>query len=304
MKNQVTIRVPATTANLGPGFDAFGCALSLYTDVTFEETDAGLEITGCDEAFTGPDNLAYTSYCAVLASLSEEVRGVKIHINAHIPICRGLGSSAALLVAGAMGANVLRGNKLSTQGLLNITNAMEGHPDNLAPAIFGGLVASFVENDRPYIARYSLHKSLRCTALIPDFQLSTHLARSVLPKEVPYGDAIFNVSRTAVLLRALENGDAETISVALRDKLHQPFRRTLIPGFDAVEKLAHDCGCVAFFLSGAGPTLLCLSADPDFDEKLVTVAEIARIEGADRRRVWESIRRGLKKLARLLDTAQ
>ena len=92
---RVTIRVPATTANLGPGFDAFGCALSLYTDVTFEETDSGLEITGCDEAYTGPDNLAYTAYCAVLGTLSEEVRGVKIHIDAHIPICRGLGSSAA-----------------------------------------------------------------------------------------------------------------------------------------------------------------------------------------------------------------
>ena len=113
---RVTIRVPATTANLGPGFDAFGCALSLYTDVTFEETDFGLEITGCPEEFTGPDNLVYTSYCAVLNTMSEEVRGVKIHIDAHIPICRGLGSSAALLVAGAMGANVLRGNKLSTQG--------------------------------------------------------------------------------------------------------------------------------------------------------------------------------------------
>ena len=100
---RVTIRVPATTANLGPGFDAFGCALSLYTDVTFEETDFGLEITGCDEAFTGPDNLAYVSYCAALATMSEELRGVKIHIDAHIPICRGLGSSAALLVAGAMG---------------------------------------------------------------------------------------------------------------------------------------------------------------------------------------------------------
>ena len=130
---RVTIRVPATTANLGPGFDAFGCALSLYTDVTFEETEAGLEITGCPEEFTGPDNLAYVSYCAALATMSEELRGVKIHIDAHIPVCRGLGSSAALLVAGAMGANVLRGNKLSTQGLLNITNAMEGHPDNLAP---------------------------------------------------------------------------------------------------------------------------------------------------------------------------
>ena len=123
---RVTIRVPATTANLGPGFDAFGCALSLYTDVTFEETEAGLEITGCDEEYTGPDNLAYVSYCAALATMSEELRGVKIHIEAQIPVCRGLGSSAALLVAGAMGANVLRGNKLSTQGLLNITNAMEG----------------------------------------------------------------------------------------------------------------------------------------------------------------------------------
>ena len=143
--NQVTIRVPATTANLGPGFDAFGCALGLYTDVTFEETESGLEITGCDEAYQGPDNLAYTSYCAVLSSLSEEIRGVKIHIDAHIPICRGLGSSAALLVAGAMGANMLRGNKLSTQGLLNITNAMEGHPDNLAPAFYGGLTASLVD---------------------------------------------------------------------------------------------------------------------------------------------------------------
>ena len=109
---RVTIRVPATTANLGPGFDAFGCALSLHTDVTFEETEYGLEITGCPEEFTGPDNLAYTSYCAVLASMNEEVRGIKIHIDAHIPVCRGLGSSAALLVAGAMGANVLRGKVL------------------------------------------------------------------------------------------------------------------------------------------------------------------------------------------------
>ena len=266
--NQVTIRVPATTANLGPGFDAFGCALSLYTDVTFEETDSGLEITGCDEAFTGPDNLAYTSYCAVLASLSEEVRGVKIHINAHIPICRGLGSSAALIAAGAAGANANHGSPLSGEELLAVCNDIEGHPDNLAPAIFGGLVASFVENGRPYIARYALHESLHCTALIPDFQLSTHLARGVLPQQVPYFDAIYNVSRTAVLLKALETGDEEAISMALRDKLHQPFRRTLIPGFDEAEKLAKACGCTAFFISGAGPTLLCLWADPEFDGRL------------------------------------
>ena len=187
---RVTIRVPATTANLGPGFDAFGCALSLYTDVTFEETDSGLEITGCDEAYTGPDNLAYTAYCAVLGTLSEEVRGVKIHIDAHIPICRGLGSSAALLVAGAMGANVLRGNKLSTQGLLNITNAMEGHPDNLAPAFLGGLTASMVDGGLPVSVSFPLHAGWEFLVLIPDFTLSTPLARSVLPEQVNRRDAI------------------------------------------------------------------------------------------------------------------
>ena len=204
---RVTIRVPATTANLGPGFDAFGCALSLYTDVTFEETDSGLEITGCDEAYTGPDNLAYTAYCAVLGTLSEEVRGVKIHIDAHIPICRGLGSSAALLVAGAMGANVLWGNKLSTQGLLNITNAMEGHPDNLAPAFLGGLTASMVDGGLPVSVSFPLHAGWEFLVLIPDFTLSTPLARSVLPEQVNRRDAIYNISHGALVLKALELGD-------------------------------------------------------------------------------------------------
>ena len=223
MKNQVTIRVPATTANLGPGFDAFGCALSLYTDVTFEETDAGLEITGCDEAFTGPDNLAYTSYCAVLASLSEEVRGVKIHINAHIPICRGLGSSAALLVAGAMGANVLRGSKLSTQGLLNITNAMEGHPDNLAPAFYGGLTASMVDSGLPVTVSFPLHPGWEFLALVPDFNLPTTLARSVLPEQVSRADAIYNISHGAMVLKALELGDEKLLRNAMQDRLHQNY---------------------------------------------------------------------------------
>ena len=222
---RVTIRVPATTANLGPGFDAFGCALSLYTDVTFEETDSGLEITGCDEAYTGPDNLAYTAYCAVLGTLSEEVRGVKIHIDAHIPICRGLGSSAALLVAGAMGANVLRGNKLSTQGLLNITNAMEGHPDNLAPAFLGGLTASMVDGGLPVSVSFPLHAGWEFLVLIPDFTLSTPLARSVLPEQVNRRDAIYNISHGALVLKALELGDEKLLRTAMQDRLHQNYLR-------------------------------------------------------------------------------
>ena len=264
---RVTVRVPATTANLGPGFDAFGCALSLYTDVTFEETDCGLEITGCDEAYTGPDNLAYVSYCAVLASLSEEVRGVKIHIDAHIPICRGLGSSAALLVAGAMGANVLRGNRLSTQGLLNITNAMEGHPDNLAPAFYGGLTASMVDNGLPVTVNFPLHPDWEFLALVPDFDLPTSHARSVLPTELPRGDAIYNISHGALVLKALELGDEKLLRNAMQDKIHQPYRKKLIQDYDKIEALVRTTGA-AFCLSGAGPTLLCITRNKDLEEKL------------------------------------
>ena len=264
---RVTIRVPATTANLGPGFDAFGCALSLYTDVTFEETEYGLEITGCDEAYTGPDNLAYVSYCAVLASLSEEIRGVKIQIDAHIPICRGLGSSAALLVAGAMGANVLRGNRLSTQGLLNITNAMEGHPDNLAPAFYGGLTASMVDNGLPVTVSFPLHPDWEFLALVPDFNLATSKARSVLPSQLDRADAIYNISHGALVLKALELGDEKLLRTAMQDRIHQPYRKSLIQDYDQIEALVRTTGA-AFCLSGAGPTLLCITQDEKLEEKL------------------------------------
>ena len=264
---RVTIRVPATTANLGPGFDAFGCALGLYTDVTFEETEYGLEITGCDEEFTGPDNLAYVSYCAVLASLSEELRGVRIHIDANIPIGRGLGSSAALLVAGAMGANVLRGNKLSTQGLLNITNAMEGHPDNLAPAFYGGLTASMVDNGLPVTVNFPLHPDWDFIALIPDFPLATTFARSVLPTELPRAEAVYNIAHGALVLKALELGDEKLLRTAMQDRLHQPYRKKLIADYDAIEALVRTTGA-GFCLSGAGPTLLCITRDEQLEEKL------------------------------------
>ena len=266
--NKVTVRVPATTANLGPGFDAFGCALNLYTDVTFEETECGLEITGCDEEFAGPDNMAYTAYCAVLASLSEEVRGVKIHIESQIPICRGLGSSAALLVAGAIGANVLRGSKLSTQGLLNITNAMEGHPDNLAPAFYGGLTASMVDNGLPVTVNFPLHPDWEFLALVPDFTLSTPKARAVLPKEVSRADAIYNIAHGAMVLKALELGDEKLLRNAMQDRLHQNYRRSLIQDYDIIEQVVRTTGA-AFCLSGAGPTLLCITLDEKLEEKLM-----------------------------------
>lgn len=264
---KVTIRVPATTANLGPGFDAFGCALSLYTDVTFEETESGLQITGCDEAYTGPDNLAYTAYCAVMSTLAEEVRGVNIHIDAHIPICRGLGSSAALLVAGAMGANLLHGSRLSTQGLLNITNAMEGHPDNLAPAFYGGLTASMVDGGLPVTVSFPLHPDWEFLALVPDFDLPTSLARSVLADQVSRADAIYNISHGALVLKALELGNEKLLRTAMQDKLHQNYRKKLIPDYEKIEALVRTTGA-GFCLSGAGPTLLCITLGHRLEDRL------------------------------------
>ena len=200
--------------------------------------------------------------------MSEEVRGVKIHIDAHIPICRGLGSSAALLVAGAMGANVLRGNKLSTQGLLNITNAMEGHPDNLAPAFYGGLTASMVDGGLPVCVSFPLHPDWEFIALIPDFDLPTTLARSVLPQQVGRADAIYNISHGALVLKALELGDEKLLRNAMQDKLHQNYRKKLIPDYEKIEALVRTTGA-AFCLSGAGPTLLCITRHKQLEETLL-----------------------------------
>lgn len=264
----VKVRVPATTANIGPGFDTFGCALALYNTLTVEELPEGLRFDGVEPEFRTEENLAVVAYKAVLDALGLPMKGLYIAMETNIPICRGLGSSAAMIVGGAAAANAMHGSPLSREELLAICNEIEGHPDNLAPAIFGGLVASFVEDGKPVVARYDLHESLRFTALIPDFQLSTHLARSILPKHLSYADAIFNISHATVLLKALEEGQEEKIALALSDRLHQPYRRGLIPGFDEAEALAKECGCTAFCISGAGPTLLCLSAKADFDEKL------------------------------------
>ena len=203
----------------------------------------------------------------MLNTLSEEVRGVKIHIDAHIPICRGLGSSAALLVAGAMGANLLHGSKLSTQGLLNITNAMEGHPDNLAPAFYGGLTASMVDGGLPVSVSFPLHPDWEFLALIPDFNLPTTLARSVLPQQISRADAIYNISHGALVLKALELGDEKLLRNAMQDRLHQCYRKKLIPDYEKIEALVRTTGA-AFCLSGAGPTLLCITQDQNLERKL------------------------------------
>ena len=175
-----------------------------------------------------------------------------------------------------MGANILRGNKLSTQGLLNITNAMESHPDNLAPAFLGGLTASMVDGGLPISVSFPLHPDWKFLALVPDFNLSTTLARSVLPEQVNRGDAIYNISHGALVLKALELGDEKLLRTALQDRLHQKYRKHLIADYDKIAALARTKG-VAFCLSGAGPTLLFITRNRDVEnmlrEKIPTITE-------------------------------
>lgn len=259
------IRVPASSANLGPGFDCFGIAWQLYNELEFEPGGTGLEISGCDERYCGENNLAYRAYKAVLERRGLACEPLRIRfLRSDIPISRGLGSSSALLVGGVIAANALHGLNMSRDELLSVATALEGHPDNVAPALFGGLTVSAVEAGIPLSVHFPLSSELNFTALVPPFELSTELSRGVLPHQVPRADAIFNVSRSALLLSALGSGDTGLLRAAMADRLHEPYRVTLIEGFDTARGLAYKCGADAMCISGAGSTLLCVSTSEGF----------------------------------------
>ena len=261
---RVTVRVPATTANLAAGFDVLGCALGLYNTLSFTPAEE-LSFSGCDPQYQNEQNLAYAAYSRVWQELRRgTVPPVHIHIQPDIPVCRGLGSSAALIAAGASAANIMAGKPFDKRQLLSLTTQIEGHPDNLAPALLGGLTASMVLDGQVYSVDYLPHPELRFVALSPDFPLSTHEARRVLPTMVAHSDAVRNAGFLAVLLRAIEQGDEALIAASLQDRLHQPYRRRLIPEYDRIEALAHQNGCDAVCISGAGPTILCITRDREF----------------------------------------
>ncbi len=263
------IKVPGSSANLGPGFDCFGIAWQCYNQIEFLSEGSGLEISGCDIRFQNRDNLAYAGYRAALEYCALPESPLKISFSStEIPVSRGLGSSAALIVGGVIAADALNGLGLSQAELLNIASAVEGHPDNVAPALLGGFTVSAMDGAKAVKARFELSDKLHFTALIPDFELSTRLARGVLPSQVPREDAIYNVSRSALLLKALELGDGELLSFALSDRLHQPFRTRLIAGYDRAMQLSLALGAAGMCISGAGSTLLCVAESQDFAVKM------------------------------------
>ena len=261
------IRVPATSANLGPGFDSFGCALGIYNTYTIQTADA-LTVCGCPERYRNERNLTVRAYRAVLEEAGAPFRGLTLQIDARIPVARGLGSSAAMVAGGILAANADLGKPYDRRKLLQIGTKLEGHPDNLAPALFGGLTASMTEDGVPDTVRYLPAPDLRFVVCVPDFELSTAKARKALPETVPLADAVYNLSHGTVLLKAMETGDKQVIRRAMRDRLHQPCRVGLIPEYEAVRAAAEEAGALGFCISGAGPTLLALTDDEAFASRL------------------------------------
>lgn len=253
---KVKVKVPATSANLGPGFDVAGLAVTLYNTFTFELIDEGLEITGCPEQFCNADNMTYQAFVEGAKACGLEYQGVRIECSGDVPYTRGLGSSSTCIVAGIVGAYAFKDRYDDRQDILELATQIEGHPDNVAPAIFGGLTVS-VMSDGVTTLNIPVKHDYRFVALIPPFTLSTEKSRSVLPQELPRADAIANVSHLALMVASLINGYDEGLKLGFKDRLHQPYRGPLIKGYDEIMKiLENDKQILGAYLSGAGPTIM------------------------------------------------
>ncbi len=240
---KIHVSVPATTANLGPGFDALGLALNLWNEAEFSLREDGkivvaVEGEGAGQLPEDETNFIAEAALGIYRQVSEPCPGLEIHCVNRVPLSSGMGSSSAAMLTGMLGANALLGNPFTDEAILRLAIEAEGHPDNVAPAMLGGLVASIVHGERVVSMRLPAkanHGMIYATVVLPDFEFSTQYARSILPKVVDRQDAIHNISRAVLVTEALRTGDLELLGIAMKDKLHQPYRLPLIPG--AVEAL-------------------------------------------------------------------
>ncbi len=271
MLKTVTVTVPGTTSNLGPGFDCLGAALTLRNRFRFsveqEATEAArssvhIQVTGteADRVTTDDSNLAYQSFAKFYQHIGQAPPAVQIEIHLEVPLARGLGSSATAIVGGTVAANLLADSPLSPEAVMALAIAIEGHPDNVVPALVGGCQLAASSLDGAWqVCSVPWHSDVVPVVAIPNFELSTAEARRVLPPTYSRADAIFNTAHLGLLLRGLETGCGPWLRDALQDRIHQPYRQALIPGYDALQAAAVAAGAYGLVISGAGPTLITLS---------------------------------------------
>jgi len=281
------IKVNATSANVCVGFDTLGLALDLANDFTFEKSNefsfVGFENEYCNTS----NNLVYDAYKKVFELLGKKLIPVKIGYKGEIPVSRGLGSSSSLIVAGVFAANHMLGNILTKNELFDICAKMEGHPDNVAPAIYGGLIASYKKNNSFIPNSFNVNKDLVFIVAIPKYKLTTKSARAVLPKSLSYADAVNNVSRIINLPKAFNDGDINLLLDLFEDKLHEPYRGTLIKEYPTIKQICKD-NLVPMAISGSGSTMLIISKNKEIISKINHLnVDIKVLNIGDGVRIWE-----------------
>jgi len=285
--------VPASTANLGSGFDTLGMALTLYNEVELTDEGEGLQLLVEGEGSVvlekaGSRNLVLRAIQATLDEFGIRPVGLRVRQLNRIPLRRGLGSSAAACLGGIAAAARMTGVELSTDEILARALPFEGHPDNITPALLGGLTVSAIVEGRVVSARVRVPKRLKALVVIPTLEIATKRAREVLPQQVPYQDAVFNLNRLALLLAGLMTDRLDLLAAGTEDRLHQPYRAALLPGMEAIIDEGRRAGALAVFLSGAGSSLLALVTEDG--------EEIGRRMGERWRREF-----GIESVVRLLD---
>lgn len=294
MKKSVRVIVPATSANCGPGFDVLGAACNLYNEFTYELTERGfeLEVTGegSGRLHASGKNLAFLAFFRLWNELTDRrYTGLKVTMHNRIPLSRGLGSSSTAIVAGLMAANYLTGSTLTRQQLVDYATEIEGHPDNVAPALLGGFTVSYMVHGKAASLRFVPKMPLSFIAAVPAEPLSTARARQAIPEKVSHKDAVFNAGRSALLVSALLTGEYKFLPDALEDRLHQPYRMPLINGTQAVFKAAKNAGAYGAIISGAGSTLMAYAA-ADADSEAIGRAMQQAFEKAGQQAVYHVLK--------------
>lgn len=262
----ICIKVPATSANLGAGFDTLGLALNIYNTFYVEKSEE-LIMENVPAEFSNRKNLFILSYDKTLASKNIKAN-VHVKFETAIPISRGLGSSSSLIVAGVLAANNLHNLNLSLEEMFEICNSIEGHPDNVAPSLFGGFTSSMLNLGKPFTKKIEVDSKLKFTVMIPNFEVKTSEARAVLPAKINIEDAVFSLSRAISFCFAMQDGNEDVLKISFEDKIHEPYRKNLIPDYDILKKEVIKKGGLCFMISGSGSTCLAISTDKNFSQKL------------------------------------
>ena len=287
----VRVKAPATTANMGPGYDCLGMALDVWNTIEIEVLDSGepvVEVTGegAGELGTGRDNLVYRSMEFLFQDAEQEMPLVRIRCDNAIPLARGMGSSAAAIAGGLVAANAICSQDYTPHDLLEMAATIEGHPDNVAAAVLGGmqLVISdkTEEGSRLYTVPINVPPELHAVVFVPQVRIATEDARAVLPEKVTVADAVHNMGRVGLLVASMATNHPEYLAIATQDLLHQPYRQPLFPAMKVIFKAALDAGALGVFLSGSGSTVLALTQGREMTVayEMAEAARQASVEGS------------------------